>query len=138
MSVNQTIDAFWESARRGIYMPAEWKGRLTREDAYRVQLGMLERYVRDGDRHAGWKVGLTAKAMQVQQGVHEPVFGFLLASGARPSGRASATPTSSAPDSRTSSAERWAGRCAAGDHHRAGGGRSVGGGARAGDHRAPR
>jgi 2-keto-4-pentenoate hydratase len=34
----------------------------------------------------GWKVGLTAKAMQIQQRVHEPVFGFLLASGDRPSG----------------------------------------------------
>lgn len=86
MSVDRAIDAFWESARRGIYAPPEWTGRLTREAAYRVQLGMLERYVRDGDRHAGWKVGLTAKAMQVQQGVHEPVFGFLLASGARSSG----------------------------------------------------
>lgn len=86
MSVEQTVAAFWESARRGIYSPPEWRGRLTREDAYRVQLGMLERYVRAGDRHAGWKVGLTAKAMQAQQGVHEPVFGFLLDSGARPSG----------------------------------------------------
>lgn len=86
MSVDQTIDAFWECARRGIHAPPEWKGRLSREEAYRVQLGMLERYVRHGDRHAGWKVGLTAKAMQAQQGVHEPVFGFLLASGERPSG----------------------------------------------------
>ena len=69
MSVEQAVDAFWESARRGIYSPPEWKGRLTREEAYRVQLGMLERYVRGGDRHAGWKVGLTSKAMQVQQRV---------------------------------------------------------------------
>lgn len=86
MSHEAMIDAFWECAGRGIYGPPEWKGRLGREDAYRVQLGMLERYVRKGDRHAGWKVGLTAKAMQAQQGVHEPVFGFLLASGERPSG----------------------------------------------------
>ena len=86
MSHQAAIDAFWEAARRGIYGPPEWKGRLSREQAYRVQLGMLERHVRAGDRHAGWKVGLTAKAMQAQQGVHEPVFGFLLASGERPSG----------------------------------------------------
>ncbi|HUF91642.1 MAG TPA: fumarylacetoacetate hydrolase family protein [Candidatus Limnocylindria bacterium] len=80
------VEAFWQAARRGVYGPPEWKGRLGREEAYGVQLGMLERYVRAGDRHAGWKVGLTAKAMQAQQGVHEPVFGFLLASGERPSG----------------------------------------------------
>jgi 2-keto-4-pentenoate hydratase len=86
MSHEAMVDAFWACARRGIYGPPEWKGRLSREDAYRVQLGMLERYVREGDRQAGWKVGLTAKAMQVQQGVHEPVLGFLLASGERASG----------------------------------------------------
>jgi len=86
MNHDTAIEAFWNAARRGVYGPPEWKGRLDREQAYRVQLGMLERYVKGGDRHAGWKVGLTAKAMQVQQGVHEPVFGFLLGSGERPSG----------------------------------------------------
>jgi 2-keto-4-pentenoate hydratase len=85
-ALDDQVEAFWQAARRGIYGPPEWKGRLGREEAYRVQLGLLERHVRAGDRHAGWKVGLTAKAMQAQQGVHEPVFGFLLASGERPSG----------------------------------------------------
>src|SRR5262245_35666697 len=55
-------------------------------EAYQVQLGLLEHYLVAGDRHAGWKVGLTAKAMQEQQRVHEPVFGFLLESGHRDSG----------------------------------------------------
>jgi 2-keto-4-pentenoate hydratase len=55
-------------------------------EAYQVQLGLLDRYVGMGERHAGWKVGLTAKAMQQQQGVHEPVFGFLLESGHRSTG----------------------------------------------------
>ena len=55
-------------------------------EAYRVQLGLLDRYAEGGDRHAGWKVGLTARAMQEQQRVHEPVFGFLLESGHRESG----------------------------------------------------
>jgi 2-keto-4-pentenoate hydratase len=86
MNHEKVIDAFWEAARRGVYGPPEWKGRLDREQAYRVQLGLLERHVRAGDRHAGWKVGLTAKAMQAQQGVHEPVFGFLLGAGERASG----------------------------------------------------
>lgn len=86
MSLEQAIDVFWDCARRGTSVPPEWTGRLSREEAYRVQLGVLARHVRGGERHAGWKVGLTAKAMQVQQGVHEPVFGYLLAGGARPSG----------------------------------------------------
>lgn len=86
MNHETATEAFWEAARRGVYGPPEWKGRLSREQAYRVQLGILERHVRASDRQAGWKVGLTAKAMQAQQGVHEPVFGFLLATGERASG----------------------------------------------------
>ena len=35
------------------------------DEAYRVQLGLLDRYLASGDRHTGWKVGLTAKAMQM-------------------------------------------------------------------------
>lgn len=86
MLIDQAIDAFWQCARQRVPVPPEWIGRLDRDTAYRVQLGVLAHHVRAGDRHVGWKVGLTAKAMQIQQGVHEPVFGFLLASGERPSG----------------------------------------------------
>lgn len=86
MLIDQAIDAFWQCARQRVPVPSEWMGRLDRDTAYRVQLGVLAHHVRAGDRHVGWKVGLTAKAMQIQQGVHEPVFGFLLASGDRPSG----------------------------------------------------
>ena len=59
---------------------------MTLEQAYRAQLELLARCEREGQRQAGWKVGLTARAMQAQQGVYEPVFGFLLESGHRPSG----------------------------------------------------
>ncbi len=76
----------WESVQRGRYGPAELRGALSRTEAYQVQLGLLARHLAAGDTHAGWKVGLTAKAMQIQQGVHEPVLGFLLGSGERPGG----------------------------------------------------
>ena len=61
---------------------------MTLDQAYKAQLELLARYERAGERQAGWKVGLTARAMQAQQGVYEPVFGFLLLSGHRPSGTA--------------------------------------------------
>ena len=61
-------------------------GTVDLDQAYRAQLEMLDRCERAGERQTGWKVGLTARAMQAQQGVYEPVFGFLLASGHRPSG----------------------------------------------------
>jgi 2-keto-4-pentenoate hydratase len=86
MKVQQALDAIWSGQRRGVHHPPEWQSKLTLDEAYRVQLGLLERYVGAGERHAGWKVGLTAKAMQEQQRLHEPVFGFLLESGNKPSG----------------------------------------------------
>jgi len=86
VDVAAVVDSVWRSMERGIYYPPEWRGKLTTPDAYRVQLGILERYLARGEVQAGWKVGLTAKAIQEQVGVHEPVFGFLLRSGARASG----------------------------------------------------
>jgi 2-keto-4-pentenoate hydratase len=86
MSVQAALAAIWDGHRRGVHHPPEWQGRLSMDEAYAVQLGLLARYVDTGERHAGWKVGLTAKAMREQQRVHEPVFGFLLESGERPSG----------------------------------------------------
>lgn len=80
------VESFWTAAERGVYYPAEWKGKLTPHQAYRVQLGILDRLVARGQRQAGWKVGLTARAMQEQWGIYEPVFGFVLESGHRPTG----------------------------------------------------
>lgn len=86
MDLEQVTASIWAAAERGEYYPAEWSGKLSLEDGYRVQLATLARLERAGERRAGWKVGLTAPAIQEQFGVHEPVFGFLLESGARESG----------------------------------------------------
>jgi 2-keto-4-pentenoate hydratase len=84
--VREATEQIWRAAQRGEFYPAAWRGKLTLEEGYRVQLGILARHVAAGDRQAGWKVGLTAKAIRDQLGVHEPVLGFLLASGQKPSG----------------------------------------------------
>jgi 2-keto-4-pentenoate hydratase len=86
MNASAAADAIWEGMRRGIHHPPELAGALSLDDGFRVQLALLERYRQVGERHAGWKVGLTAVAMQQQWGMHEPVFGFLLDSGHRESG----------------------------------------------------
>lgn len=86
MSLEKVIDSIWRSRQEGVYYPEEWKGRLSQAEAYEVLLGLLARHLAAGDTQVGWKVGLTAKAIQTQFGVYEPVFGFLLASGAKPSG----------------------------------------------------
>jgi 2-keto-4-pentenoate hydratase len=86
MDIEGIAESIWRGRQRGAYYPDEWQGRLTLEVGYRIQLALLDRYLASGERQAGWKVGLTAPAIQRQVGIHEPVFGFLLESGAAASG----------------------------------------------------
>jgi len=72
------IDA---AAARGEYFPEAWRRKLDLAGGYAVQLGRLDRRLAEGKRQAGWKVGLTAPAIQRQFEVHEPVFGWLLEEG---------------------------------------------------------
>src|SRR5689334_11904681 len=77
MSTEQCIEALWESHQRGDFFPQAWRGKLELREAYRVQLGLLDRKVARGECQAGWKVGLTADAMREMFGGKEPVFGYL-------------------------------------------------------------
>ncbi len=78
------IGEFWDARARGEYFPAQWFDRLTLDQAYGIQLGVIARRIATGERQIGWKVGLTAVPIQQQFGFHEPVFGCILDS--RPSG----------------------------------------------------
>jgi 2-keto-4-pentenoate hydratase len=78
------IDSFWHARQRGVHFPPEWSDRLTLDQAYRIQLGLIHRRCAAGEKQIGWKVGLTAKPIQEQFGFHEPVFGCILES--KPSG----------------------------------------------------
>ncbi len=86
MTPKAIADALWTEWHKGRHMPAEWMGRLSLDQAYRVQLALLDRFTEAGEPQAGWKVGLTAAAMRAQWNIHEPCFGFLLRSGHKPSG----------------------------------------------------
>ncbi|HEY0184916.1 MAG TPA: fumarylacetoacetate hydrolase family protein [Rhodopila sp.] len=78
------IEAFWQARQNGIWFPPQYYGKLTIDQSYHVQLGLIERRRTAGERQIGWKVGLTAPAIQQQFGFHEPVFGCVLDS--KPSG----------------------------------------------------
>jgi 2-keto-4-pentenoate hydratase len=80
MAINlaTAIEDFWSARTRGGFFPQAYFDRLTLDDAYRIQLALIDRRVASGERHIGWKVGLTAKAIQEQFGFHEPVFGCIL------------------------------------------------------------
>ena len=86
MTINNDslIEAFWQARQQGIYFPPAFSDKLTVDQAYAIQLGLIERRRAAGERQIGWKVGLTAPAIQQQFGFHEPVFGCVLDS--KPSG----------------------------------------------------
>jgi 2-keto-4-pentenoate hydratase len=75
------VEEFAAAQTRGEYFPKAWFDRLALDDAYRIQLALIARGKGGGKRRVGWKIGLTATAIQQQFGVHEPVFGCLLAEG---------------------------------------------------------
>jgi len=80
MTINlaTAIEDFWIARMRGEFFPQAYFDRLTLDDAYRIQLALIDRRVAEGERHIGWKVGLTAKVIQEQFGFHEPLFGCIL------------------------------------------------------------
>jgi 2-oxopent-4-enoate hydratase len=50
---------------------------LKTEDAYKIQLKLIEEKTRRGEVIIGKKIGLTSKAMQERAGISEPDYGFL-------------------------------------------------------------
>ena len=86
INIAAAVEEFWQARLRGEYFPRAWFDRLSLDDAYRIQLALIDRRCTHGERQIGWKVGLTAKPIQEQFGFHEPVFGCILES--EPSGTA--------------------------------------------------
>jgi 2-keto-4-pentenoate hydratase len=82
--LQRAVEEFWAGRARGEYFPAGYFNRLTLDEAYRIQLALIDRRCAQGERQIGWKVGLTSKAIQQQFGFHEPCFGCILET--RPSG----------------------------------------------------
>ena len=73
-----------QESRTPIEVPSIEYTDMTVADGYAVQRAIIARKVARGDRVIGKKVGLTSKANQDVFGVHEPVYGQLLASGVHP------------------------------------------------------
>ena len=87
--IDKAVDEFDAARERGEYFPRAWSDRLSIDDAYRVQLGLIRRRcATTKQRRIGWKVGLTARAIQQQFGFDEPVFGCLLEEGKVSTGHA--------------------------------------------------
>src|SRR5258708_36937019 len=55
-------------------------GELTEADAYALQFQLVDYRVEQGDSVVGLKTGLTSQAKHQTMGVHQPIFGHILAS----------------------------------------------------------
>lgn len=59
-----TADALFSALRENHAFPDSLSQTLTIDEAYLVQEALLDQQCRNGETQAGWKVGLTSKAMQ--------------------------------------------------------------------------
>lgn len=80
MNLDAAIESLWQATRTGEYPPSGFEGELSFEEAYQIQLAVLERRLAAGERLAGWKVGLSSDATRRMFGLDSPVSAYLLVS----------------------------------------------------------
>ena len=79
--IAESAEAILAALMENTVFPESLSRRLTLDEGYAIQFELLEQRKARGDVHVGWKVGLTSRAMQLQQGVHEPCLGHLVEAG---------------------------------------------------------
>jgi 2-keto-4-pentenoate hydratase len=79
-------DRLEEARKAGDHCPAWLPGALALDQALEVQLRLLARRLAEGERLAGWKVGLTSPRARKAVGADARPFGFLLAGRVFPGG----------------------------------------------------
>jgi 2-oxopent-4-enoate/cis-2-oxohex-4-enoate hydratase len=80
MRIEEAINILWQAMQTGDHAPTALRKTLTLAEAYRVQLGILKRWITAGETHAGWKIGGTSEAARKMLGLQAPLSGYLLAS----------------------------------------------------------
>ncbi len=81
LDFNLALEHFWAARQPGGRYSAEYEKTLSENEAYRINLALLDRHAARGEKQAGWKVGLTAVAIRKQFGFAEPVFACLFERG---------------------------------------------------------
>ena len=79
--IADAAEAILTALKDNTEFPGSLSRRFSLDEGYDVQFELLKRRKAAGDVHVGWKVGLTSRAMQLQQGVHEPCLGHLVEAG---------------------------------------------------------
>jgi len=62
----------------GIIPPSQTHGNFSINCAYLIQRQLLQTRLAEGSRHQGYKIGLTTKQKQIENGLNEPIYGFIL------------------------------------------------------------
>jgi len=77
--IRQYGDELYEAlvSRRAVAPLTERQPEITLDDAYRIQLRMIERRLANGETIVGKKIGVTSKAVQDMLKVYQPDFGQL-------------------------------------------------------------
>src|SRR5437870_689747 len=80
VTIDEAANSLYEAERTRQPVPplTETYEGLAIDEAYRIQLALIGRKLREGANVVGHKIGLTAVAMQQLLGVDQPDFGHIL------------------------------------------------------------
>ncbi|WP_156013407.1 2-keto-4-pentenoate hydratase [Thioalkalivibrio sp. HK1] len=84
--IDEAADLIVEGYERNAFFPIALQGRLSFDEALRLQIAVLNRRLERGDELAGWKIGLTSPSVRKRFGSDRQPFGYLLHQGLIPSG----------------------------------------------------
>lgn len=87
-SIEEAAAMIQASRAQGTQPPASLRGQLTFDQAYAVQRRLLAWNLSRGEVQAGWKIGANSNPARALFKVVDPFAGFILKSGAVPSGHA--------------------------------------------------
>jgi 2-oxo-hept-3-ene-1,7-dioate hydratase len=78
----------WATTQQWASPPGELSKKIGAEESYPLQLELLSRWLVQGEKQLGWKIGASADGARKMMGLSSPISGYLLASREFPSGHA--------------------------------------------------
>lgn len=86
IDIDEAADLIVDGYRRKEFFPLSLRGKLSFDEALRLQIAVLNRLLDQGEELAGWKIGLTSPSVRERFGTDRQPFGYLLRRGLIPSG----------------------------------------------------
>lgn len=80
MNAEEAAKIIWDAMQTGTHNPESLRGKLKLEEANAIQLKVLDHWIASGEKHAGWKIGMTAAPLRQAFKIEAPIYGYLLES----------------------------------------------------------